>query len=60
MKDENPPTMHDGATETERKRARQKWATTASNRQAVTFKKDTEVGMEFCNGLLGMFDSWAC
>ncbi|WWC62235.1 uncharacterized protein I303_104831 [Kwoniella dejecticola CBS 10117] len=32
--------------------ARRKWLTKSSNRQLIDVKEDTEVGMEFCNGLL--------
>ncbi|OCF74400.1 hypothetical protein I204_04772 [Kwoniella mangroviensis CBS 8886] len=32
--------------------SRRKWLTKASNRQAVEVDEGTEVGMEFCNGLL--------
>jgi hypothetical protein len=47
------PTHEWGVGTAEAVKARRKWLTNKENRQSLILDENWEVGMEFCNGLLG-------
>lgn len=49
------PTHDWGVGTAEAVKARRKWLTNKENRQSLILDENWEIGMEFCNGLLGEF-----
>jgi hypothetical protein len=47
------PTHDWGIGTAEAVKARRKWLTSKENRQSLILNENWEIGMEFCNGLLG-------